>query len=110
MIVRRGGIRVGGPTVVCPAATSAVLVGCAVPVRCAVAAAALGAIAVFAAPPAAGQQAAAADINRWLAHGRLRVPIDRVLPLAATAEGHALQESNTIARSGTLAGKIVIEP
>jgi NADPH2:quinone reductase len=56
------------------------------------------------------QAAAAADINRWLAHGRLRVPIDRVLPLAATAEGHALQESNTIARSGTLAGKIVIEP
>ena len=56
------------------------------------------------------QAAAAADINRWLAAGRLRVPIDRVLPLAATAEGHALQESNTIGRSGVLAGKIVVEP
>ena len=56
------------------------------------------------------QAAAAADINRWLAAGKLRVPIDRVLPLAATAEGHALQEANTISRSGALAGKIVVEP
>jgi NADPH2:quinone reductase len=56
------------------------------------------------------QAAAAADINRWLAGGKLRVPIDRVLPLAATAEGHALQEANTIARSGVLAGKLVVEP
>jgi len=56
------------------------------------------------------QAAAAADINRWLAAGKLRVPIDRVLPLAATAEGHALQEANTIARAGVLAGKIVVEP
>jgi NADPH2:quinone reductase len=56
------------------------------------------------------QAAAAADINRWLAGGKLRVPIDRVLPLAATAEGHALQEANTISRSGVLAGKIVVEP
>jgi NADPH2:quinone reductase len=56
------------------------------------------------------QAAAAADINRWLAAGKLRVPIDRVLPLAATAEGHALQEANTIARSGVLAGKLVVEP
>jgi NADPH2:quinone reductase len=56
------------------------------------------------------QAAAAADINRWLAAGKLRVPIDRVLPLAATAEGHALQEANTISRSGVLAGKLVVEP
>ena len=56
------------------------------------------------------QAAAAADISRWLAAGKLRVPIDRVLPLAATAEGHALQEANTISRSGVLAGKIVVEP
>ena len=56
------------------------------------------------------QTAAAADIGRWLAAGKLRVPIDRVLPLAATAEGHALQEANTISRSGVLAGKIVVEP
>jgi NADPH2:quinone reductase len=56
------------------------------------------------------QAAAAADINRWLAAGRLRVPIDRVLPLADTATGHALQEAATVGRSGGLTGKIVIEP
>lgn len=56
------------------------------------------------------QAAAAADINRWLAAGRLRVPIDRVLPLADTAAGHALQEAATVGRSGGLTGKIVIEP
>jgi len=59
---------------------------------------------------AAVQAAAAADINRWLDAGRLRVPIDRVLPLERTAEAHALQEAATIGRSGALAGKIVIEP
>ena len=53
---------------------------------------------------------AAADINRWLAAGRLRVAIDRVLPLAQTAEAHALQESATGTRSGGLNSKIVIEP
>jgi len=56
------------------------------------------------------QAAAAADIARWLAAGRLRVPIDRALPLARTAEAHALQEAATLGRSGGLAGKIVIEP
>ena len=58
----------------------------------------------------AEQAAAAADINRWLAAGRLRVPIDRVWPLTRTAEAHALQESATVARSAALSGKIVIEP
>jgi NADPH2:quinone reductase len=56
------------------------------------------------------QAAAAANINRWMAAGKLRVPIDRVLPLAATAEAHALQEASTIQRSGALGGKLVIEP
>lgn len=56
------------------------------------------------------QAAAAADINRWLAAGRLRPCIDRVLPLERTAEAHAVQEAATIQRSGGLAGKIVIEP
>jgi NADPH2:quinone reductase len=58
----------------------------------------------------ADQAAAATDINRWLAAGRLRVPIDRVLPLAQTAEAHALQESATVTGSGGLMGKIVVEP
>jgi NADPH:quinone reductase len=59
---------------------------------------------------AAVQAAAAADINRWLARGLLRVPVDRVLPLDQTAAAHALQESATVGRSAALAGKIVIEP
>jgi NADPH:quinone reductase-like Zn-dependent oxidoreductase len=56
------------------------------------------------------QAAVAADLNRWLSAGKLRVPIDRVLPLSRTAEAHALQEASTIGRSGTVGGKIVIEP
>jgi len=59
---------------------------------------------------AATQAAAAADINRWLARGALRVPVDRVLPLDRTGEAHALQESATVGRSGALAGRIVITP
>jgi NADPH2:quinone reductase len=59
---------------------------------------------------AARQAAAAADINRWLASGRLRVPIDRVLPLDRAAEAHAVQEAATVGGSGGLAGKIVVEP
>ena len=56
------------------------------------------------------QAAAAADMNTWLAAGSLRVPIGRVLPLTETATAHRLQEAATIHRTGTLAGKIVIEP
>jgi NADPH2:quinone reductase len=56
------------------------------------------------------QAAAAADINRWMATGRLRPLIDRVLPLDRVAEAHAVQESATIQQSGSLSGKIVIEP
>jgi NADPH2:quinone reductase len=56
------------------------------------------------------QAAAAADINRWLAAGSLRSPIDRVLPLEATAEAQALQETATIGGSGAIAGKILVEP
>lgn len=56
------------------------------------------------------QAAAAIDINRWMAEGRLRVPIARVLPLEQTALAHTLQESATVARTGVLDGKLVIEP
>lgn len=65
--------------------------------------------AMFNASPAE-QQAAAADINRWLAEGKLKAPIDRVLPLSQTADAHRLQEENTIGKKGTLAGKIVLRP
>ena len=53
------------------------------------------------------------SLNTLLPHqaaGRLRVPIDRVLSLARTAEAHAVQELATVTRSGGLMGKIVIEP
>lgn len=59
---------------------------------------------------AAEQAAAAADINRWLARGQLRAPVDRVVTLAHVADAHALQEAATVGGSGGLTGKIVVEP
>ena len=56
------------------------------------------------------QKACAVDINRWLAEGRLKPKIDRVLSLAETAAAHRLQEENTIGQTGTLSGKIVLTP
>ena len=56
------------------------------------------------------QAAAAIDINRWLASGRLRIPIARVMTLEETAAAHALQEAATVARTASLSGKIVVEP
>ncbi|MBU6398960.1 MAG: NADPH:quinone reductase [Verrucomicrobia bacterium] len=64
---------------------------------------------MFLAPPAE-QRRCAADINRWLARGKLRAHIDRVMPLAETAAAHRLQEENTIGGAGTLSGKIVLKP
>ena len=56
------------------------------------------------------QRAAGEDMNRWLAEGKLKPRIDRVLPLAEAAAAHRLQEENTIGKQGTLAGKIVLRP
>jgi NADPH2:quinone reductase len=56
------------------------------------------------------QRAAGDDINRWLAVGKIKPRIDRVLPLAEAAAAHRLQEESTVGKSGTLAGKIVIRP
>jgi NADPH2:quinone reductase len=56
------------------------------------------------------QRAAANEINRWLAAGKIKPRIDRVLPLDQAAAAHRLQEENTIGKAGTLAGKIVIKP
>jgi len=56
------------------------------------------------------QRDSADDINNWLATGRLKPRIDRVMPLAETAAAHRLQEENTIGKAGTLAGKIVLKP
>ena len=56
------------------------------------------------------QQAAAADINRWLSEGELKAQIDRVLPLSESVTAHRLQEESTIHKSGALTGKIVLRP
>ncbi len=56
------------------------------------------------------QRAAGDDINRWLAEGKLKANIDRVLPLSQAGDAHKLQEENTIGKAGTLCGKIVLKP
>jgi len=56
------------------------------------------------------QRAAANAINRWVAEGKLRARIDRVLPLAQAAEAHRLQEESTVQKTGVLAGKLVLKP
>lgn len=55
------------------------------------------------------QRRAADDMNRWLAAGKLRPRIDRVLPLSQAAAAHKLQEENTLHKAGTLSGKIVLK-
>ena len=65
--------------------------------------------AMFNAPPDE-QRKAAEDINRWLAEGKLRPKISRVMKLSETAAAHRLQEESTLGKSGALAGKIVLVP
>jgi NADPH2:quinone reductase len=56
------------------------------------------------------QHTAANAINRWVAEGKLKARIDRVLPLSQCAEAHRIQEQSTLHKSGALAGKIVLKP
>ncbi len=56
------------------------------------------------------QRASADELNRWLAEGKLKPCIDRVLPMSEAAAAHQLQEDNTLRQAGTLAGKIVLKP
>jgi NADPH2:quinone reductase len=56
------------------------------------------------------QRAAAEGINRWLAAGKIKPCIDRIMRLDEAAAAHRLQEENTIGKAGTLAGKIIIKP
>ncbi|MBN9117760.1 MAG: NADPH:quinone reductase [Planctomycetes bacterium] len=58
----------------------------------------------------AEQRACADDINRWRTEGKLTVLIGAQFPLSKTTEAHQLQEDNTLRKSGTLTGKIVILP
>ena len=60
--------------------------------------------------PAEEQRNCADQINQWLAAGQLRPNISHVFPLSESAAAHQLQEDNTLALQGTLAGKIVIVP
>jgi NADPH:quinone reductase len=60
--------------------------------------------------PADEQRKAAAEINRWLARGRIRPQIDRVMKISEAAEAHKLQEASTTHKKNTLAGKIVLVP
>lgn len=56
------------------------------------------------------QRTCATDINRWLSEGRLQAQIGCRLPLSEAAQAHRLQEQNTLQKSGTLSGKIVLSP
>jgi len=60
--------------------------------------------------PAEEQRKCAAEINRWLARGKLRAHIGRTMSLSAAAAAHRLQEDNTLRNAGTLTGKIVLTP
>ncbi|HTQ37759.1 MAG TPA: NADPH:quinone reductase [Pirellulales bacterium] len=54
------------------------------------------------------QRRCAEKINGWLAAGKLKACIDRVLPLSQAATAHQLQEESTVGKSGSLMGKIVL--
>jgi NADPH2:quinone reductase len=56
------------------------------------------------------QRTCADSINQWLLAGKLKANISRVLPLSQAAAAHKLQEENTLQKSGTLGGKIVLKP
>ena len=60
--------------------------------------------------PADEQRRCAAEINRWLAKGKLRPLVGQVLPLSEAALAHRHQEENTLGGAGTLVGKIVLLP
>lgn len=55
-------------------------------------------------------RACSVDMNRWMSAGQLKAQIGKTLPLAEAAAAHRLQEENTLQKSGTLAGKIVLKP
>ncbi|MCS7021238.1 MAG: NADPH:quinone reductase [Gemmataceae bacterium] len=54
------------------------------------------------------QRVCAEDMNRWFINGQLKAIVGRRFPLSQTAAAHRLQEENTLGKSGTLTGKIVI--
>ena len=65
--------------------------------------------AMFNTPPEE-QRKCAAEINRWMARGRLKAHIGCQMQLSQAAAAHQLQEENTLKKAGTLSGKIVLVP
>lgn len=56
------------------------------------------------------QKTAGNAINRWVAEGKLKARIDRVLPLSESATAHRLQHESTVNRTSELTGKLVLKP
>ena len=54
------------------------------------------------------QAEAAADINRWVAEGKLRPQVGRTFPLADAAQAERFLEDNALHGAGSLAGKVVL--
>ena len=52
----------------------------------------------------------AADMNRWFAEKKLKSLIGKTYKLEETAAAHKYQEENTLHKSGSLTGKIVLTP
>lgn len=63
--------------------------------------------AMFNASPAE-QERCAAEMNRWVAEGKLRPQVGRTFPLADAAQAERFFEENTVHGAGSLAGKVVL--
>ena len=50
------------------------------------------------------------EINRWLAEKKLHPAIGKVFPFSQAAAAHRLLEENTLHKSGTLTGKVLLTP
>jgi NADPH:quinone reductase len=59
---------------------------------------------------AAEQRTSADSINELATSGGWNPQIGKTLPLSDAATAHQLQEDNTLGGSGTLTGKIVLNP
>lgn len=56
------------------------------------------------------QRRCADEMNRWASAGTWRPLIGQTLPLSEAAAAQRIQEENTLQKSGTLTGKIVVTP
>ncbi|WP_437185812.1 NADPH:quinone reductase [Planctomicrobium sp. SH668] len=56
------------------------------------------------------QRVCAEEMNRWFTQGKWKPQIGARFPLSEAAAAHALQEENTLLKSGSLTGKIVVIP